>query len=190
MADRPDVASYKLAADTADFIGPMRAAAGASNQLTDAVVKSDVAIEKRGKTVKFSADYFERQERKLSDAARIEYQYAKAIADAQKARAAGIGTEQSYGNVIDLLNEKRRRAIEGLAIHDAQMRKSATATGLARHEMINLSRQIQDIGVSLAGGQSPFRILIEQGSQIADIFASSKATVGDFFRSIGAALGA
>ena len=69
---------------------------------------------------------------------------------------------------------------------EAAMRKSNTITGLARHELINLSRQLQDIGVSLAGGQSPFRILIEQGSQIADIFASSKATLLDFGRSVAA----
>jgi hypothetical protein len=32
---------------------------------------------------------------------------------------------------------------------------SSAATGLARYELINLSRQFQDVGVSLAGGQSP-----------------------------------
>lgn len=50
----------------------------------------------------------------------------------------------------------------------------AAGTGLARHEMINLSRQLQDVGVSLASGQSPFMVLAQQGTQIADIFGSSK----------------
>ncbi len=61
----------------------------------------------------------------------------------------------------------------------------AASTGLARHEMINLSRQAQDVAVSLAGGQSPFTVLAQQGSQIADIFSSSKTgTVGGAFKQI------
>jgi phage-related minor tail protein len=51
---------------------------------------------------------------------------------------------------------------------------------LARHELINLSRQIQDVGVSLASGQSPFIVLVQQGTQIADVFASSEATLRGF----------
>lgn len=50
---------------------------------------------------------------------------------------------------------------------------NAKAVGLARHEWINLSRQFQDVGVSLAGGQSPLTVLLQQGSQIGDVFASS-----------------
>lgn len=61
----------------------------------------------------------------------------------------------------------------------------ATGTGLARHEMINLSRQLQDVGVSLASGQSPFMVMAQQGSQIADIFGSSKTgTVGGALKQI------
>lgn len=61
----------------------------------------------------------------------------------------------------------------------------ATSTGLARHELINLSRQIQDVGVSLVSGQSPFMVLAQQGTQIADIFGSSKTgTVGGALKQI------
>ena len=56
----------------------------------------------------------------------------------------------------------------------------AKSAGLARHEMINLSRQVQDVGVSLVSGQSPFMVLAQQGTQVYDIFASSKGTLGGF----------
>jgi hypothetical protein len=60
-----------------------------------------------------------------------------------------------------------------------------TGTGLARHEMVNLSRQISDVGVSLASGQSPFMVMVQQGAQVADIFSSSKtATVGGALKQI------
>jgi len=61
----------------------------------------------------------------------------------------------------------------------------ATGTGLARHEMINLNRQLADVGVSLVSGQSPFMVLAQQGAQVADIFGSSKTgTVGGAIKQI------
>jgi len=69
------------------------------------------------------------------------------------------------------------------------LEKVSTNTGLARHEMINLSRQIQDVGVSLASGQSPFMVLAQQGTQIADIFGSSKTgSVGGAMKQIGSGI--
>ena len=60
---------------------------------------------------------------------------------------------------------------------------------LARHELINLSRQIQDVGVSLASGQAPLTVLVQQGSQIADVFATSTGTIGGFFTQAAAGAG-
>ncbi|MEY9358948.1 lambda family phage tail tape measure protein [Bradyrhizobium yuanmingense] len=64
----------------------------------------------------------------------------------------------------------------------------AKSAGLARHELVNLSRQIQDVGVSLASGQSPFTVLIQQGTQVADVFASSNGTVRGFAAQIASVL--
>lgn len=44
---------------------------------------------------------------------------------------------------------------------------------LENYQLVNLSNQIQDIGVSLAGGQDPLRVFIQQGSQIASVFGAS-----------------
>lgn len=60
--------------------------------------------------------------------------------------------------------------------------------GLARWEMINLSRQVQDIGVSLASGQSPFTVLVQQGTQVGDIFASTNGTLRGFASQIAAVI--
>ncbi|OAI25962.1 hypothetical protein A1351_15530 [Methylosinus sp. R-45379] len=62
----------------------------------------------------------------------------------------------------------------------------AKSVGLARHEWINLSRQFQDVGVSLAGGQAPLTVLIQQGSQIADVFSSSRGGAGATLKEFGA----
>ncbi|MCJ9731294.1 phage tail length tape measure family protein [Bradyrhizobium sp. PRIMUS42] len=72
---------------------------------------------------------------------------------------------------------------------DKAMQNIAKSTGLTRSEMINLSRQLQDVGVSLVSGQSPFMVLAQQGAQIADIFGSSKTgTVGGALRQIGSGI--
>lgn len=67
--------------------------------------------------------------------------------------------------------------------------KAAKGVGLARHELVNLSRQMSDVAVSLAGGQSPFMVLMQQGSQISDIFTSSKGSISGFVVQIASAVG-
>lgn len=67
-------------------------------------------------------------------------------------------------------------------------RDAQRAVGLTRSELVNLSRQIQDVGVSLAGGQSPFMVLIQQGAQIQDIFSSSGAGAGAALKGFAAQL--
>lgn len=58
--------------------------------------------------------------------------------------------------------------------------KVEAGAGLARHELINLSRQAQDVFVSIAGGQSILTVFFQQGSQIGDIFGSTTGTLRGF----------
>lgn len=84
--------------------------------------------------------------------------------------------------------EAARKGAAGSRTVSAANENVAKSAGLARHEMVNLSRQVQDVGVSLASGQSPLTVLIQQGTQVADVFASSNGTVGGFARQIGSML--
>jgi hypothetical protein len=70
---------------------------------------------------------------------------------------------------------------EKLGVLGTQSAAAAAKVGLARHELINLSRQAQDVAVSLGSGQSFGTVLLQQGSQIADVFASSTGSVRGFF---------
>ena len=73
------------------------------------------------------------------------------------------------------------RMVAGMSAMGAASGAAANGVGLARHELINLSRQAQDVGVSLASGQSPLMVLMQQGTQIADVFATSGGTLRGFF---------
>lgn len=69
--------------------------------------------------------------------------------------------------------------------------KGTAAAKLATHEMVNMSRQMSDVGVSLAMGMNPFMVLIQQGPQIADVLQTAGArgvTAGAAFRQMGASL--
>lgn len=78
------------------------------------------------------------------------------------------------GGVQNVLNTFGQQA-------HASGQRAAAGVGLARHELINLSRQAQDVFVSLSSGQNPLTVLIQQGTQIADVFAASTGTVRGFF---------
>lgn len=83
------------------------------------------------------------------------------------------------------LNDNVRRNSEQLTRMGAQAQR---AVGLTRSELVSLWRQIQDVGVSLASGQSPFMVMIQQGAQIQDIFSSSGAGAGAAMRGFAAQL--
>lgn len=59
-----------------------------------------------------------------------------------------------------------------------RLKNMGAAHGLAAHEVTNLSYQLQDVVVSLGSGQKPMTVLLQQGSQIAQIFATRPGGVG------------
>ncbi|MCP1852110.1 MULTISPECIES: phage tail length tape measure family protein [unclassified Bradyrhizobium] len=70
---------------------------------------------------------------------------------------------------------------QGVAKANTEVGTATKAVGLAGHEVVNLGRQVTDVGVSLLSGQSPFIVAVQQGAQIGDIFATTKGTVAGFF---------
>jgi hypothetical protein len=96
----------------------------------------------------------------------------------ERARAQGLEKTTAYAAAVERLDAMHRRL-------NGAMNDNAKATGLARHELINLGRQAQDVAVSLAGGQSPFTVLAQQGSQVFDVLSTHKGGVGGALKSLG-----
>jgi len=110
----------------------------------------------------------------------------KALREATALQSRGSLSGEQYEATIANINrvhDDTKRALEGAYTATG---KYTSGVGLARHELINLGRQVQDVGVSLASGQSFTTVLIQQGTQIADIFAASRGSVVGFFRSLPA----
>lgn len=112
--------------------------------------------------------------RKYDSTARAAFEYSKEATRLNKIAAAFPELQDQVNSTL----EKAKKHYDAVANSQGGVQKQA---GLARHEMINLSRQAQDIGVSLTSGQSFGTVLIQQGSQIFDIFSATKGTLGGFW---------
>ncbi|CAO3440132.1 phage tail length tape measure family protein [Azospirillum endophyticum] len=109
-------------------------------------------------------------------AARKEAEALRGLVDSLDKTAAA---ERKVADGQALLDKALAGGVQGVTLNEAQHRnlskalreqhglldQSAGKTKLAAHEITNLSYQIQDAAVQLAGGQSPFLVLIQQGPQ-------------------------
>jgi hypothetical protein len=99
--------------------------------------------------------------------ARITGDTAKTTAVLQK-QFNDLGTQTSASFDRTAANANRAfTVIEGGA------RRAGAAMNASRLQTGNLAAQLNDIGVQLAGGQSPFLIAIQQGSQINQVLGQS-----------------
>lgn len=177
------------AAAAADKLGTAVDGAAAAN---DSFSKSTLSVDKALDRMRRQIDESYRQSRQFEagqrlldralEASRIttvEYERDLALLSAR------YGASSGASGAAAKAAEDTARSFEAAARANDNFKRSADgstkATGLARHELINLSRQVQDIGVSLASGQSPMTVLIQQGTQVADIFTSSQGTLRGFF---------
>lgn len=115
-----------------------------------------------------------RQALRLDEVARAQSNIARETKIADRGLKEGLIDQQRHAELLNLANQRYGTASKATAEFGKQ-------TGLARHELINLGRQAQDVGVSLMSGQSPLTVLAQQGAQIADVFISSGKSVGSFF---------
>lgn len=98
-------------------------------------------------------------------------------------RQAGIDTADLAAEQLRL-ETAARQAASGLDQINTTLGRGGRRTdglfGLKPNDLANLSFQIQDIFVSLSSGQNPFIVLIQQGSQISQIFPGLISTIARF----------
>lgn len=76
-------------------------------------------------------------------------------------------------------------AAVGLRAETAALRTLEQTSNLAAMQSKNLLFQLNDIGVSLAGGMNPLMVLAQQGGQIATIWGPEEGGVGRAFKETG-----
>lgn len=120
----------------------------------------------------------------------LDDQHAQLVAHFEAGRINGAQFE--HFNTI--LNQTRERLSsvadvlpEALSRQEAAARRAGISVGQYSAAMRTLPAQFTDIATQLAGGQSPFLILLQQGGQIKDQFGGVKGAltgVGDYLRTL------
>lgn len=103
--------------------------------------------------------------------------YKQQLGDLKDALRIGAISQKEYDVALGKSGEAFRRQVRDI-------KQGAGSYGLARHELVNLSRQASDVAVSLGSGQSFGTVLLQQGAQVADVFVSSGKGVGTFGRQL------
>jgi len=148
----------------------------------DQTVKSQELMAKAAQTLERA------QAQGLTTQERANELMSMAAAQYQKtATAASSMTKAMSESTMANTNLLRGMSAAGAVAKEANDNLSKTAKSTeqvgnagkaARYELINFNRQIQDVVVSLASGQNPFTVFIQQGSQLSDVALTSGKSLG------------
>lgn len=150
---------------------------GELRKLTSTTDGVSVSFEKASRSQLSAEAAYKRLSASIDPTDRAQQQITRSTSTLDRALKQGIITQDEYAKRLGQIREKYSSAA---AAND----NMANSSKLARHELINLSRQVQDVGVSIYSGQPALTVFIQQGSQIADVFIASKASLADFGRQV------
>lgn len=103
--------------------------------------------------------------------------YRTELAGVKAAHAAGAISADEMTAAISRL---RRASLNDIGVIKGRVegyQQMTKAGGMARFQMVQLGYQLNDIGVSLAGGQNPLLVMVQQGAQIAQIYGNGQGGV-------------
>ncbi len=131
-----------------------------------------------------AAAAYDRLLKSIDETYRGQQQFARGQGVLDRALEQGKIDATEYARALDLLKSKYLDTPS--TVPSIMPRGSNDNIKMASHEVSNLNAQIQDIGVSLAGGQNPFTVMIQQGSQISNLMGNRGLT--SIFTGLGTAL--
>lgn len=218
-AKRAMVGTDGLARAQRDYAGAVSAALGPTNALLKSIEEQSSSLVALKAAEIATAEALRQQEAAANAAASAakrladEQRKAERAAEDLASRAAGLkATFDPVGAAIDRANAQLAEAddlfrqgaisaelyerstsslkgqLEGLSNGQANAAKSSKSL---QYATLNLGRQFSDIGVSLSSGMNPLMVLVQQGPQIGEIFATLKTEgvgAGAAFQAMGAAL--
>lgn len=115
----------------------------------------------------------------------VHVKYKKQLDDIRKAHQLGaISTDEMSAAI----GRERRAALSSIAAlkgRNNAMVQVGKSSNYAAYQQKNLLFQLNDVAVSLAGGQRPLTVFAQQGSQIAQIYGPSEGGVGRALKETG-----
>ncbi|HEX8373905.1 MAG TPA: phage tail length tape measure family protein, partial [Geminicoccaceae bacterium] len=110
--------------------------------------------------------------------AAAQQQYRAALEEIGRAHRVGAIDEQERATATLAAGAAYSRQVRAMSDVDDTSKKVTNSLKLQSHQWVNLSYQVQDAAVQLAGGQNPLLILIQQAPQAVDAVGG----VGNAFR--------
>lgn len=109
-------------------------------------------------------------------------QYKAALEDLNRLKRQGVISSQEYSDALDREAARMKMNIAATSAATQQMARSAR---MGTFRMQQMFYQVNDIGVSLAGGMNPFLVLAQQGTQVAQIYGFGNGGVSGVFKDLG-----
>lgn len=153
---------------------PLDKVASDINKVADAEARLAVTSQQSERAALSQENAFAKLERRYVDSVRQQAALAKVQRDVNAAVAQNPALQERANTVM--ANATRR-----ITEVNRGQQSLVDSTKLSRYELINLSRQVQDVGVGLASGQGFLTVAIQQGTQFADVIAASQVTVRQMF---------
>ncbi|MBB3930064.1 hypothetical protein GGR25_001103 [Kaistia hirudinis] len=155
----------------ADAQGKVAAGAVTVGKQTDTSAKKVIS----------SAGAYDRLKRSIDETYRNQVLFERGQGTIIRAMEQGHITAAQAADDVLLLHQR----YNVLAVGNDNLAKS---TGLASHQMANLSFQLNDIATGLVSGQSPFMILAQQGGQVLQVLQMGEGGIKGAVTGIGGSL--
>lgn len=111
--------------------------------------------------------------------------YKGALADIRQAHAVGAISADEMAAAISRERQASLASIAVLKGRTGAIDQVARSSRGASLRLTQLGYQFNDVGVSIAGGMNPFMVLVQQGTQIAQIYGSGNGGVQQALKDTG-----
>ncbi len=146
------------------------------DKLAQAGDRVSVVNDRVGKTTIDLTRAYERLRRDVDQTYRLQQAFERGQATLDRALSTNRISVEAYDRSMSLLSQKYGPAAQGADKFGAAVKSSSANVG-------GISAQFQDVAVQLAGGQSPFLIALQQGTQLSGQLEQT----GGGIKSLGAA---
>lgn len=170
-----EINAYNAEVSALQSVGAARKAAA------QAMVNQQTVVPNRGADIAAYGKQLDDLRAKYNPLYRASREYEAALVDIDHAAKVGAISDAERAAAIQQTKGAYAQQVTSLKASAQATADLTTKSGLARHELINLGRQAQDVGTMFAMGAQPMQIFTSQAAQIFDVFASSRGTLSGFF---------
>lgn len=114
----------------------------------------------------------------------VQRQYDANLQEINRALQIGAINQEEYNSAVMMAGYTYKVQNAGIEATQVAMGKMANSAQLSTHQIANLQYQFQDLGVMMASGQNPFVMIMQQGSQIVQLFRPGTG-IGAALKQIG-----